>query len=217
MKEEGFLEYVNQLLMTGEVAGLFPRDELDAILNDLRPAFKRECPGAPPAAQRKGRNSTRLLTFLLDDILILSSIHAHASPLLNNTQLLIGVPDTGEAVYAFFLGRVRDRLHVVLCFSPVGARFSRRAQQFPGLINGCTIDWFLAWPEEALTAVSSKAIDKFPMACPAPVRAASLPCACAHALLNARLKSHVREHPISLPEPRIMHCGLTGLRAQNRR
>ena len=46
MKEEGFLEYVNQLLMTGEVAGLFPRDELDAIINDLRPAFKRDCPGA---------------------------------------------------------------------------------------------------------------------------------------------------------------------------
>ena len=81
-----------------------------------------------------------------------------------------GVPDTGEAMNAFFLSRVRDRLHVVLCFSPVGAQFSRRAQQFPGLINGCTIDWFLAWPEEALTAVSSKSIDNFPMACPLPVR-----------------------------------------------
>ncbi len=78
-----------------------------------------------------------------------------------------GAADTGEAVYAFFLGRVRDRLHVVLCFSPVGGQFS---QQFPGLINGCTIDWFLAWPEEALTAVSSKAIDDLPMACPAPAR-----------------------------------------------
>ena len=73
-------------------------------------------------------------------------------------------------MYAFFLGRVRDRLHVVLCFSPVGGHFSRRAQQFPGLINGCTIDWVLAWPEEALTAVSSKAIDDLPMACPALAR-----------------------------------------------
>lgn len=36
--------------------------------------------------------------------------------------------------------------------SPVGAKFARRAQQFPGLINGCTIDWFLPWPEEALTS-----------------------------------------------------------------
>lgn len=48
-----------------------------------------------------------------------------------------GVPDTADNLYAFFLGRVRDRLHVILCFSPVGNKFARRAQQFPGLINGC--------------------------------------------------------------------------------
>ena len=39
------------------------------------------------------------------------------------------VPDTYENLYAFFIGRVRDRLHVILCFSPVGATFARRAQQ----------------------------------------------------------------------------------------
>ena len=60
---------------------------------------------------------------------------------------------------------MRDRLHVVLCFSPVGKKFARWAQQFPGLINGCTIDWFLPWPEEALTAVSSKFLDAFAMEC----------------------------------------------------
>lgn len=49
--------------------------------------------------------------------------------------------DTWDNLYSFFLNRVRDNLHVVLCFSPVGDKFSRRAQQFPGLINGCTIDW----------------------------------------------------------------------------
>lgn len=47
VKEEGFLEYINQLLMTGEVAGLLPKEELDSILNDVRPAFKRECIGEP--------------------------------------------------------------------------------------------------------------------------------------------------------------------------
>ena len=46
MKEEGFLEYINQLLMTGEVAGLLPKEELESILNDVRPVFKRECFGA---------------------------------------------------------------------------------------------------------------------------------------------------------------------------
>jgi len=45
--------------------------------------------------------------------------------------------------YTFFLNRVRDNLHIVLCFSPVGDKFSRRAQQFPGIINGCTIDWWV--------------------------------------------------------------------------
>ena len=46
VKEEGFLEYINQLLMTGEVAGLLPKEELDGIMNDVRPAFKRDCIGA---------------------------------------------------------------------------------------------------------------------------------------------------------------------------
>ena len=39
------------------------------------------------------------------------------------------------------------------------------AVQFPGLINGCTIDWYLPWPEEALTAVSSQFLDAFPIEC----------------------------------------------------
>jgi dynein heavy chain len=60
----------------------------------------------------------------------------------------------------------------VLCFSPVGEKFARRAQQFPGLINGCTIDWFMPWPEEALTSVSGKFIDEFDMACNSSTKAA---------------------------------------------
>lgn len=71
-----------------------------------------------------------------------------------------GVPDTWDNLYAFFLNRVRDNLHVMLCFSPVGNKFSRRAMQFPGLINGCTIDWFLPWPEEALTSGEAFPTDK---------------------------------------------------------
>lgn len=78
--------------------------------------------------------------------------------------------DTWDNLYSFFLGRVRDKLHIILCFSPVGTKFARRAQQFPGLINGCTIDWFLPWPEEALQAVSGKFIDEFSMACPPKAR-----------------------------------------------
>ena len=48
---------------------------------------------------------------------------------------------------------------------PVGDKFSTRARNFPGLINGCTIDWFLPWPQEALIAVSTRFIGDFQMAC----------------------------------------------------
>lgn len=81
-----------------------------------------------------------------------------------------GGVDTYEALYNFFLGRVRDRLHVCLCFSPVGPQFAKRAQQFPGLINGTTIDWFLPWPEEALISVADKFLAEFPMVCTEEVR-----------------------------------------------
>lgn len=103
--------------------------------------------------------ATSVLIVLIDDLLIYKPVLASA-----------GTIDTWDNLYSFFLGRVRDKLHVCLCFSPVGAKFSRRAQQFPGLINGCTIDWFLSWPEEALTSVSGKFIDEFPMACPDSVK-----------------------------------------------
>lgn len=45
VKDEAFLEYINQLLMTGEVAGLFAKDEIDQIVNDIRPVMRTESPG----------------------------------------------------------------------------------------------------------------------------------------------------------------------------
>ena len=37
-----FLEYVNNILSSGEVANLFAKDELDQMLNDLRPIAKKK-------------------------------------------------------------------------------------------------------------------------------------------------------------------------------
>ena len=45
VKDEAFLEYINQLLMTGEVAGLFAKDEMDQIVNYIRPIMRAESPG----------------------------------------------------------------------------------------------------------------------------------------------------------------------------
>lgn len=52
----------------------------------------------------------------------------------------------------------------------VNCRFPERARKFPGLVNGCTINWFLSWPAEALVAVSDGFIGNAPIECSAEVR-----------------------------------------------
>jgi dynein heavy chain, axonemal len=109
IKDENFLEYINSILMTGEVAGLFAKDEMMGMTADLQPAFVKERPG---------------------------------------------LPDTPDNLKQYFIDCARDNLHVVLCMSPVNAKFPERARKFPGLVSGTTIDWFLPWPEQALIDVS---------------------------------------------------------------
>ncbi|KAL4640265.1 dynein heavy chain 6, axonemal [Arapaima gigas] len=59
-----------------------------------------------------------------------------------------------DEIFQFFITRVREKLHIVLCMSPVGDAFRSRCRMFPSLVNCCTIDWFIQWPREALLSVS---------------------------------------------------------------
>ncbi|GIQ85219.1 dynein heavy chain, partial [Kipferlia bialata] len=119
VKQEVFLERLNNILTSGEVPALFAKDEVECIINDVRDPFKKEMPKCP---------------------------------------------DTNSALWEFFIDRVKSNLHVVLCFSPVGEKFRDRARKFPGLISGCTTDWFQPWPLEALTEVAGRFLgDKFKM------------------------------------------------------
>lgn len=51
IKDEGFLEYINNVLSSGEVSNLFARDEIDEINSNLIPVMKKEFPKRPPTPE----------------------------------------------------------------------------------------------------------------------------------------------------------------------
>lgn len=60
------------------------------------------------------------------------------------------------ALFNFFIQVIRDQLHICMTMSPIGDQFRVRIRKFPAMINCCTIDWFQAWPEDALLAVATR-------------------------------------------------------------
>ncbi|TSM04870.1 Dynein heavy chain 7, axonemal [Bagarius yarrelli] len=67
------------------------------------------------------------------------------------------------ALFAYFVNRCKENLHIVVAFSPIGDAFRNRLRQFPSLINCCTINWFQPWPEEALERVANKFLETVEM------------------------------------------------------
>ncbi|XP_039198067.1 dynein heavy chain 11, axonemal isoform X1 [Crotalus tigris] len=74
----------------------------------------------------------------------------------------LGLTDTRENCWNFFLDRVRLQLKIILCFSPVGSTLRVRARKFPAIVNCTAIDWFHEWPQEALESVSRRFIEEMP-------------------------------------------------------
>ncbi|XP_078609718.1 dynein beta chain, ciliary-like isoform X2 [Branchiostoma floridae x Branchiostoma japonicum] len=68
----------------------------------------------------------------------------------------MGMIDSRENCWKFFIDRVRKNLKVVLCFSPVGTTLRVRSRKFPAVVNCTCIDWFHEWPQEALRSVSNR-------------------------------------------------------------
>ncbi|XP_039715553.1 dynein axonemal heavy chain 17 isoform X4 [Pteropus medius] len=72
----------------------------------------------------------------------------------------IGMNDTRETCWKFFIEKVRRQLKVILCFSPVGSVLRVRARKFPAVVNCTAIDWFHEWPEDALVSVSARFLEE---------------------------------------------------------
>ena len=75
-----------------------------------------------------------------------------------------GLMDSRDNCWNFFIDRVRKNLHVVLCMSPVGDGMRNRCRKFPALTSCSVIDWFQAWPREALISVASRFLEDVEMA-----------------------------------------------------
>ncbi|KAM4590913.1 dynein axonemal heavy chain 10 isoform 1-T1 [Odontesthes bonariensis] len=114
--EEGFLELINNMLTSGIVPALFPDDEKESILNQLR-----------------------------------------------DEALKMGAGPSKESVWQYFVNKSANNLHIVLGMSPVGDTLRTRCRNFPGLMNNTVIDWFLAWPPQALYAVAESFLGESPM------------------------------------------------------
>lgn len=112
ISSESFLEDINSILNTGEVTSLFEKEDIDGIVNRLRPEVVGK----------------------------------------------MKLPDSNDVIYSTFVQRVREKLHIVLCMSPVGETLRIRCRKFPSIVNCATLDWFSKWPEEALLSVSSQFI-----------------------------------------------------------
>jgi len=100
------------MLTSGMVPALFPDDEKEAILNNVRDEAQKA-----------------------------------------------GVSPSKEAIWQYFVTKCANNLHIVLAMSPVGDILKTRCRNFPGLVNNTCIDWFMAWPKQALLAVASRFLE----------------------------------------------------------
>jgi len=153
IKDEGYVEDLNNILNSGEVPGLFPTDERLTIMEEIRP------------------RATKL-----------------------------GL-ETPLEVWGHFTETCRQRLHVVLALSPIGDAFRTRLRQNPSLINCCTINWFQAWPEDALVAVARKGLAEMTLTDPERVAITDV-CQRFHAsarLASERFLAHEGRHNYVTP------------------
>ena len=133
------------------------------------------------ALQLSGVKNTPTVFMLSDSQIVLESFLDDLSNLLNSGEIpnlyevdeleaivsavrpsakAAGKGLTRDGILQHYISLVRNNLHIVLCMSPIGSSFRSRCRMFPSLVNCCTIDWFNAWPQDALFSVAAKMFDE---------------------------------------------------------
>jgi hypothetical protein len=113
----------------------------------------------------------------------------------------IGSADfTTPGLMRLFVNFCRQNLHMALCMSPIGDAFRTRLRKFPSLVNCCTIDWFTAWPKDALNTVAESFLQDIQME--DKVRAAVVEMCCFFQESVSELSARYFTEVCALPEQR---------------
>ncbi|KYK67573.1 ATPase family associated with various cellular activities (AAA) domain-containing protein, partial [Toxoplasma gondii TgCatPRC2] len=139
IRDEQFLEDLVSLMVAGEVPDLFDSTEEEQLLHALRRL------GPAPATAEAAWAPADTLGLSCPG----SESFAVASRLPDGCT-----PGGSKAERSRFAQLVRECFHVVLAISPVGPSLRSRCRQFPGLRSCTTVDYFDAWPREALLCVA---------------------------------------------------------------
>lgn len=140
-------------------------------INDLRAFFqevykKVAKPGATPVAFMMTDSQIKNESFLvpindilnngwIQDLFPKEDVDAMIGGLRNEAKGA-GVVDTADAMMGYFLDKMKQQFKIILCFSPVGDNFRVKSRKFPGLVAATSIDYFHAWPRDALIDVADR-------------------------------------------------------------
>ncbi|KAL8275155.1 hypothetical protein Esti_000905 [Eimeria stiedai] len=80
-----------------------------------------------------------------------------------------------DALLDFFVSRVKENLHVLLCVSPIGGRIKDYCRH-------TAIDWFFAWPQDALEEIATASLSSADLDFNA---REAIACACSHVHMHA--------------------------------
>lgn len=96
-------------------------------------------------------------------LLIVYHGYTSVAPKGNMTSTTFPVQILGNTYLAPWVSLTRRKdindINFFLALSPIGDAFRNRLRMFPSLINCCTIDWFQAWPTDALELVANKFLE----------------------------------------------------------
>ncbi|XQJ26980.1 Cytoplasmic dynein 1 heavy chain (DYNC1H1) [Leishmania guyanensis] len=185
--QPSFLEYMNALLASGEVPGLFDGEEWSKLMQEVRDAVlanqsyfatKRGGGGGagavsaggargradggdgPSLAGREGRHKG--LDGNGDDAKGTRCVSVMRDVDIASSTAADDVVDVHNdaELYHWFLTNVRKYLHVVLTINPSSGEFTSRTMASPALVNRCTIDWFGDWDAMTLQQVCRERIGR---------------------------------------------------------